>query len=116
MLMKKATILLVMLVTTIVIAQDKSTVTVESGEVNNGVIILTVHQTVPIQQGKASFVLQCNKSQSGCASPPPGDYWMVLLPEKRGMYDCANVDLYPGSGDPQASQKIGEYCLIDKSR
>ena len=111
--MKKVTILLVMLVTT-GIAQDKSTVTVARGEVNNGVVKLTVHQAVPLQQGKASFVLQCNKSQTGCTSPPPGDYLMILLPENRGMYDCANVDLYPVSGGPQASQKIGEYCLIDK--
>jgi len=58
--------------------------------------------------------LQCNKGQHECAIPEPGNYLMVRLPENRGMYDCANVELYPVSGDPQTSRKIGEYCLIDK--
>ena len=112
--MKKATILLVLLIATTVMAQDKSTVTLKSSEVNNGVIILTVRQADPVQRGDASFVLQCNKGQAGCAIPPPGTYLMVRLPKNWGMYDGANVDLYPASGNLQTSQKIGEYCLIDK--
>ena len=111
---KKAVILLVLLVATTVMAQDKSTVTVKSSEVNDGVISLTVHQVDPVQQGGTSFVLQCNKAQSGCAVLPPGNYLMVRLPQNRGMYEGANVDLYPASGDLQTSHKIGEYCLIDK--
>ena len=39
---------------------------------------------------------------------------MVRLPKNWGMYDCVNVDLYPSSADPATSQKIGEYCLIEK--
>lgn len=112
--MKKAIILLVLLVATTVMAQDKSTVTVKSSEVNNDLIILTVQQIDPVQQGEKPLVLQCSKTQSGCAIPPSGNYWMVRLPKNWGMYDGANVDLYPASGDLQTSHKIGEYCLIDK--
>jgi len=112
--MKKVIILLAALAATTLVAQDTSTVTVKSGEVNNGVIILTANQADPVQQGKVSFLLQCNKGQHECAIPAPGNYLMVRLPENRGMYDCANVELYPVSGDPQTSRKIGEYCLIDK--
>ena len=42
--MRKVIILFVLLVATQVMAQDKSIVTVKSGELNNGVVILTVHQ------------------------------------------------------------------------
>jgi hypothetical protein len=112
--MKKVIILLAALAAATVVAQDKSIVTVKSGEVNNGVIILTANQADPVQQGKASFLLQCNKGQHECAVPAPGNYLMVRLPENRGMYDCANVELYPASEDPQISRKIGEYCLVDK--
>ena len=111
--MKKAIMLLVLVVGTTVMAQDKSTVTVKSSEVNNGMIILTVRQVDPVQQGERSFVLQCSQAQSACAIPPTGNYLMVRLPKNWGMYDGANVDLYPASGDLQTSRKIGEYCLID---
>jgi hypothetical protein len=38
---------------------------------------------------------------------------MVRLPKNWGMYDCANVDLYRKSGDLEAGDKLGEYCLIE---
>jgi len=112
--MKKLVVLLVTFVATSLVAQEKSTVTVKGSEVSNGVIILNVHQTVAARQEKASFDLQCTKSQPDCAKPPEGDYLMVRLPKNWGTYDCVNVDLYPASGSPASSQKIGEYCLIDK--
>jgi hypothetical protein len=94
-------------------AQDKSLITVRGGEVNDGVIIVNVHQVTPTE-GKSSFALQCNKGASNCTIPEPGNYIMVRLPKNYGFYDCANVDLYRPSADPETSQKIGEYCLIDK--
>jgi hypothetical protein len=39
---------------------------------------------------------------------------MVRLSKNWGMYDCANVDLYPTTADPATSEKLGEYCLIRK--
>jgi len=112
--MKKVIILLGLLAATSLMAQDRSTVTIKSSEVNNGVVMLTIQQVDTVSHGKASFVLQCNKGLSDCAIPPPGDYLMVRLPKNWGQYVCTNVDLYPASADPQTSQKIGEYCLIEK--
>jgi hypothetical protein len=96
-----------------VMAQDKSTVTVKSSEVNNGVVILTVHQAATAEQAAGSFDLQCNKGPY-CSTLEPGTYLMVRLPKNWGMYDCANVDLYPTTADPASSEKLGEYCLIRK--
>ena len=94
-------------------AQDKSLITVHGSEVNNGVVIVSVHQAIPTG-GKASFALQCNKGAHNCTVPEPGNYVMVRLPKNYGMYECANVDLYPASADPGISQMVGEYCLVDK--
>ena len=94
-------------------AQDKSLVTVSSSEVNNGVVIVTVHRENPTD-GTASFALHCNKGVHDCTIPEPGNYVMVRLPKNYGMYDCANVELYPPSADPETSQRVGQYCLIEK--
>lgn len=94
-------------------AQDKSIITVKSGEVDNGVIILTVHQTATPQVAE-SFALHCNKGMTSCKLLEPGTYVMVRLPKNWGMYDCACVDLYATTADPASSQKLGEYCLIEK--
>jgi len=94
-------------------AQDKSLITVRSSEVNNGVVIVTVHAATPTE-GKTSFVLQCNKGAHGCTAPQPGNYLMVRLPKNYGMYDCVNVELYPSSEEPDTSNRIGQYCLVDK--
>jgi hypothetical protein len=112
--MKKVIILLGLLAAIQVMAQDKSTVTVKSSEVNNGVVILTVRQAGVAEQAAESFVLHCNKGMPNCSMPEAGTYLMVRLPKNWGMYDCANVDLYPTTADPASSEKLGEYCLIRK--
>ena len=94
-------------------AQDKSLITVRNSEVNNGVVIVTVHPTNPTE-GKAPIVLHCNKGLHECTIPEPGNYVMVRLPKNYGMYDCANVDLYPPTAAPETAHKIGQYCRIDK--
>lgn len=112
--MKKLILLLLAMMVTTVLAQEKSTVAIRGSEVSGGVIILDVHQTDPVRQGKTTFELHCNKGMQDCANPPAGNYLMVRLPKNWGSYDCNNVDLYPASADPRNSQKIGEYCLIEK--
>lgn len=74
--MKKATLLLVLMVAAQLAAQEKSNVTVKSAETNNGVVIVTATP----EQGKASFALQCNKGAPACKAPEPGSYIMVRLP------------------------------------
>ena len=44
-------------------AEDKSIITVKSGEVSNGVVILTVHQAANGQAAE-SFALHCNKGMA----------------------------------------------------
>jgi hypothetical protein len=95
-------------------AQDKSTVTIKKTEVNNGVIIVSVIQDATPDQEKLSLELHCNKDETGCKALDSGTYLMVRLPKNWGMYDCANVDLYPALGDIATTQRIGEYCLIKK--
>ncbi len=106
-------ILLLLLVGAQLAAQDQSTITVKSSVVVTGVVIITA-QPASAGQAKASFELHCNKDASNCTAPKAGNYLMVRLPKNWGMYDCANVDLYPTSANPETDQKIGEYCLIEK--
>jgi len=94
-------------------AEDKSIITVKSGEVSNGVVILAVHQTATPQVAE-SFALHCNKGMADCKVLEPGTYVMVRLPKNWGMYDCANVDLYASTADPASGEKLGQYCLIEK--
>jgi len=112
--MKKAMILLVLTAGIQLVAQDKSTITVKKTELNNGVVIVAVIEEAVPGQTRASFELHCNKDATACKTLEPGNYLMVRLPRNWGMYDCANVDLYPASADPATSQRIGEYCLIEK--
>jgi hypothetical protein len=112
--MKKAIILLVLVVGVRMTAQDTSTVTVKSSETSNGVVIITAIQQATGDQQKLSLELHCNKGAAACKAPEPGSYQMVRLPKNWGMYDCQNVDLYPTSADPKTDQKIGEYCLNEK--
>ncbi len=95
-------------------AQDQSIVTIKGGEVNNGVVILTVHQAATPQHAAEGFTLHCNKGMADCKLLEPGTYLMVRLPKNWGMYDCTDVNLYPSAADPATSQKVGEYCLIEK--
>jgi trimethylamine:corrinoid methyltransferase-like protein len=112
--MKRAMILLLLMVGAQMAAQDRSTVTVKGSEVISGVVIVNVVQPNTPQAGKSSFQLNCNKGASACKAPEPGTYLMVRLPKNWGMYDCDNVDLYPASADPASAQRIGEYCLMQK--
>jgi hypothetical protein len=82
-------------------------ITVKSKEINNGVVILGV------QQGKNSFELQCNKDVVGCAALGTGDYLMVRLPKNRGMYDCANAEVYRKAANSEAGELLGQYCLVE---
>ena len=112
--MKKTLILLVVMMAAQLSAQDRTTITVRGSEVSGSVVIVSAFQGATAEQPKTSIALQCNKGASACKAPEPGTYLMVRLPKNWGMYDCANVDLYPASADPATSQKIGEYCLNEK--
>ena len=90
-----------------------ATFTVRSTEVVTGVVLISGQMTTT--EGKRSSVeLQCNKGIWMCNIPQPGTYVIVRLPKNRGSYVCTNVDLYPEGADPATSEKIGEYCLIQK--
>jgi hypothetical protein len=90
-------------------AQQRSSITVKSGELNNGVIILH------IQKAEKAYQLQCNQGASNCTMLNAGKYLMVELPENFGMYECKDVEVYPdSSAGPGKDTKIGEYCLIEK--
>lgn len=112
--MRKGIILLVLLIAVQLVAQNRSTITVKNSEVSNGVVIVTVAQEATQSQAKASVELNCNKGFEACKAPEAGTYLMIRLPKNWGMYDCANVDLYPSGADPATAEKIGEYCLIEK--
>jgi len=113
-LVKKAMILLLLLVGVQMAAQDKSTITVKGSNIVSDVVIVNAVNPNIADKSKASFELRCNKGPSSCKAPEPGPYLMVRLPKNWGMYDCANVDLYPATANPDTDQKIGEYCLIEK--
>ncbi len=106
--MKRILFVVLLLVTLPLLALDKSSVTVKNTSTSNGVILVNISE-----QGK-SFELQCTQSAPNCKAPPAGTYWMVRLPKNYGLYDCANVDLYAQSEDPEQGQKTGEYCLNEK--
>lgn len=106
--MRRALFVVVILAAVLALAQDTSQITIKSGEVNNGVVIITA------MEGKATVELQCNKGVTGCKIPEPGTYVLVRLPKNHGMYDCINVEIFPTGTDPDGSQRIGAYCLIAK--
>jgi len=107
--MKKSIALLLLVCAAPLFAQDKSPITVKDSTVNNGVVIVNIHES-----GKP-FELQCNQSAPHCTAPQPGSYWMVRLPKNHGLYDCANVDLYLQSDNSENPDKIlGEYCINQK--
>ena len=112
--MKTALVLLVLFFAVQLCAQDQSTVTVKNSEISNGVVIVTAIQNPTADQAKVSLELHCNKGASSCKALEAGSYLMVRLPKNWGMYDCANVDLYPATADPAKDQKLGEYCLNAK--
>ncbi|MGC2197070.1 MAG: hypothetical protein WA628_20505 [Terriglobales bacterium] len=86
--------------------QEPQKITVKSRAVSNGVVILAA------QDAKNSFELQCNKDLTGCTALEPGDYLMIRLPKNRGMYDCANAEVYRKSANSEVDNKLGQYCLV----
>ena len=105
-----AALVLVLLFSPIALSAQEQTepqkITVKSKEVNNGVVILAV------QEGKNSFELQCNKEFAGCVALDAGDYLMVRLPKNRGLYDCANAEVFRKAPNAELGDKIGQYCLV----
>jgi hypothetical protein len=89
-------------------AQQTSVITVKDSTMSGDVVVVTIKSA-----GEARD-LQCSKSILFCKAPPPGQYVMVRLPKNRGIYDCANVDLFRESDDPEQGNKVGEYCLLEK--
>ena len=107
--MKYLAFLFAVLITTQLWAVDKSQITVKTTSLSGDVVLVTI-----LDSGK-SYELQCTKSAPYCAVPPAGTYWMVRLPKNHGYYDCANVDLYTQSADPENGGTIfAEYCMNEK--
>lgn len=118
--MRTVLVLLGILITAPMFAQEKVNITVKATEANNGVVIVTA-QKVPIVAGqqmtepaKKTIELQCNKEASSCAVLKPGSYLMVKLPPNRGMYECVNAQVFAANADPATADRIGEYCLTEK--
>src|SRR5579862_7338787 len=104
--MKKLVFLFILLAAVQLFAIDKSTITVKETSVSGNVVLVT------IQESGKSFELQCTKEAPNCKAPQAGTYWMVRLPKNHGYYDCANVDLYTQTTDPQNSgNALAEYCI-----
>jgi hypothetical protein len=92
-----------------VLAQDKTQVKVKGSEVVTGVVIVDL-----VKDGRA-LELQCNQGAAACAVLKSGTYILLELPKNYGMYDCKNAEIYPSEkNDPQPSDRIGAYCLIEK--
>ncbi len=118
--MRKMFVLFTIFIATSLFAQDKSSITVKGTETTNGVVIVTA-QRAPLGAGqqivesaRKTIELQCNKDISGCTPLKPGNYLLVKLPPNRGMYDCADVQVYASTADPTTADRIGEYCLTEK--
>lgn len=106
--MKKIWVGLILLISVTGWAVEKTKITVKSSEKSSGVIIVTIND------GKKAVDLNCNEGFPHCSAPKPGEYWMVMLPKNHGVYECQNVDLFPGASDPETGDKVGEYCLPEK--
>lgn len=104
--MKKVSLLL-LLASALLVAQDKSQVTVKSSELNNHVLLVSA-----VEKGK-QLEFQCNDGQSFCTALKAGQYQLVRLPKNRGLYDCKCVDVYSATADPDKDEKLGEYCIND---
>lgn len=107
--MKYTVFFFLVLIPATLMAQDEvksSKVTVKSIEDNKDVVVLTV------QEGKATFDLQCNKTMPSCANPGKGDFLMVRLPKNHGAYDCDNADLFKAGANPETDDRIGQFCIV----
>ena len=69
-------------------------------------------------QAKERHPLRCIATRDchDCTIPEPGTYVMVRLPKNYGMYDCANVDLYPPSADPETSKRSANTVWLTSKR
>jgi hypothetical protein len=101
----KKLVFFILLISTVLWAQDKTPVTVKGSQVSSGVVLVTI-----IEKGK-TFDLQCNDGHAYCKAVKPGEYQLVRLAKNRGMYDCQNVDLYAKTAATEQEEKLGEYCL-----
>ena len=95
------------------LAEGRSQVKIKGTKTVNGVVVVDV-----VRAGKTVSV-QCNDGQPACNPLKAGDYWLLELPENHGMYDCKNVEVYPGDKDPgdeddrDESQRLGASCLVE---
>ena len=102
-------IVFLMATSVVIVAQNKTAITVKGSEVVSGVILVSV-----VKDGKP-VELQCNHGFPSCNSLKAGQYTLVELPPNHGMYECKDVEVYgdPATGaDP--TKKVGEYCLNEK--
>lgn len=107
--MRKFALLFALLIATQLLAIEKSQITVKNTSTSGDVILVT------IEESGNSYELQCTKGAPSCSAPPAGSYWMVRLPKNHGYYDCANVDLYAQSADPEKDGVVfAEYCISEK--
>lgn len=106
--MKKTILVLFILTLALLLAQQKSVITVKDSSVATGVII------VDAQMAGKAVELQCNQETPGCTNLKRGTYLMVELPKNHGIYDCKDVQVFPESANPDTDQKLGEYCLNQK--
>jgi hypothetical protein len=107
--MRKLALLITLLAAAQLLAVEKSTITVKDASVTGEIVL------VAIQESGKNLELQCTKSAPNCAAPKPGTYWMVRLPKNHGYYDCANVDLYTQSAEPETGGAVlAEYCINEK--
>ena len=106
--MKKAIVLFLFVAAILVLAQEKTSITVKDSSTSTGDVVVSA------DMGGKPVELQCNLNTPSCAPLKAGKYQMVQLPKNYGMYDCQNADVYALSANPETDQKIGEYCLTVK--
>jgi hypothetical protein len=110
--MKKLAVFALFLFSVLLLAQEKSLITVKDSTVATGVVIVTA------QWNGKTAELQCNQGSPFCTQLKKGAYVLVQLPKNHGMYDCQCADVYPESVDPNADpnkdQRLGQYCLTVK--
>ena len=109
--MKKALLLVIGLLTVVMVAQEKSSITVQESTVATGVVVVTWDLN-----GK-SVDLQCTQSMPACTRLKTGkirhgataqESRSVRLPERRPI-PC-------GQQDTTSARRVGEYCLNQKLR
>ena len=91
------------------LGQERSQIRVKNSEIVTGVVVIDI-----VRNGR-TYELQCNAGGYLCQPLKNGNYTLVELPENFGMYVCRNVEIYAtNSLDPDKTERLGEYCLIEK--